>query len=417
MNKEYFESGIEWVGKIPVGWKVIPNKRMMFKVKNICNEYNGEDILSLSMNGVLKRDLDNPSGKMPESFDGYQRIKAGNLIMCLFDMDVTPRCIGLSNYDGLTSPAYTQFELFNKKYSKYYYYYYLYLDNTKELLHLSKNLRSSITDSQLGEMHIPVPCEEEAVKISDYLDLKCNKIDEIIDDNNKEIELLFEYKKSYIKEIFDKYLKKSNYINKKIGAISSLVTKQTGFDYSNTIKPSLKDDEEVDTIPYIQTRHFSSGIFDYNTEFHIPKEIAYKFPKILLNKKCLLFSIVGASIGTVVTFDNKKEAFLGGAICKVDLYDDDLYEYVENYMKSEYGQKQINDKINASAQPTITVQNVRDFVIPIFEKEDRDNLLNELTNVNTKIDKIINYRKKIIDKLEQYKKSLIYEVVTGKKEV
>lgn len=95
--REMKDSGIEWIGTIPDNWDIMPNKYLMWKKKRICPVYNGEDIISLSMNGVIVRDLD-AGGKMPTSFDGYQYIESGNLLMCLFDIDVTPRCIGLRKH-------------------------------------------------------------------------------------------------------------------------------------------------------------------------------------------------------------------------------------------------------------------------------------------------------------------------------
>ncbi len=90
--REMKDSGIEWIGDIPNDWNIMPNKYLMHKVKNICPVYHGEDILSLTMNGVIVRDLD-AGGKMPTTFDGYQKLEKGNLLMCLFDIDVTPRCM------------------------------------------------------------------------------------------------------------------------------------------------------------------------------------------------------------------------------------------------------------------------------------------------------------------------------------
>ena len=88
--REMKDSGIEWIGQIPTNWDVVPHKRVMHKVKEICEQYNGEDIISLTMNGVIKRDL-TAGGKMPTSFDGYQYVKPNDLLLCLFDIDVTPR--------------------------------------------------------------------------------------------------------------------------------------------------------------------------------------------------------------------------------------------------------------------------------------------------------------------------------------
>ena len=119
-------SGVEWIGEIPEDWETIRNKRIMKKVKNICEHYNNENVLSLTMNGVIVRDLDNPNGKMPLTFDGYQYINENNLLMCLFDIDVTPRCVGIIKNNGVTSPAYSQFELTEKADVNYFYYYYFF---------------------------------------------------------------------------------------------------------------------------------------------------------------------------------------------------------------------------------------------------------------------------------------------------
>ena len=198
-DAEMKDSGIEWVGQMPLAWDAVPNKYLMYKVKNVCPVYNGEDILSLTTNGVIIRDL-NGGGKMPTSFDGYQKVTPGNLLMCLFDIDVTPRCIGLVKNFGLTSPAYSQFVMRADAYAPYYYYYYLMVDYTKELLHMAKNLRHSLTEDQLGAIKAPNPPYEEQVQIAEFLDKKCAEISRVIEDKNKQLATLDEYKKSLIFE-------------------------------------------------------------------------------------------------------------------------------------------------------------------------------------------------------------------------
>lgn len=193
------ECSVSWARQIPQHWKVMPNKHLMTKIKNICPIYKGEDILSLTMYGVIVRDLD-AGGKMPSSFDGYQYIKKGNLLMCLFDIDVTPRCIGIIKQNGITSPAYSQFKMKKIANARFYYYYYLMLDYTKELLHLAKNLRHSLTEDQLGAIKQLVPPLDEQQEIADYLDNKCAEIEQIIADKKSQIETLDGYQKSLIYE-------------------------------------------------------------------------------------------------------------------------------------------------------------------------------------------------------------------------
>ena len=198
-DAEMKDSGLKWIGEIPSSWNVMPNKYLMKKKKIICPIYNGENILSLTMKGVIVRDLD-AGGKMPTSFDGYQRLEPGNLLMCLFDIDVTPRCIGLIKQAGLSSPAYSQFVLNDIGNAEYYCYYYTMLDNDKTLLHLAKNLRHSLTEDQLGAISVIVPPIDEQAAIANFLNTKCEKIDKVIADKIKQLEILAEYKKSLIYE-------------------------------------------------------------------------------------------------------------------------------------------------------------------------------------------------------------------------
>ena len=193
------DSGIEWIGQIPEHWEVMPHKRVMHKIKEIQEVYNGEKILSLTMRGVIVRDLDG-GGKMPTTFDGYQKVYPNNLLQCLFDIDVTPRCVGLIKDEGLTSPAYSQFELFPNGYAPYYDYLLRYMDDIKAMLHLSKNLRNSLTETDFGAIPTCVPPFTEQQTIADYLDEKCGEIDKLIFIKQQKIESLKEYKKSIIYE-------------------------------------------------------------------------------------------------------------------------------------------------------------------------------------------------------------------------
>lgn len=194
------DSTLEWIGNIPAHWEIKPNKYLMKKLKQIQPIYEGEDIISLTVNGVVKRDLDNPSGKMPTSFDGYQFVYPGNLLMCLFDIDVTPRCIGLIKDFGLTSPAYSQFVLNKDVDAAYYYYYYLNLDFNKELLHLAKNQRHSLNEEQFGAIKTVVPPLDLQVAIAKHLDERCDEINKCISAKQEQITTLEAYKKSIIFE-------------------------------------------------------------------------------------------------------------------------------------------------------------------------------------------------------------------------
>lgn len=180
----------------------------MHKEKNLCKKWTGEEVMSLTMNGVIVRDLQNPTGKMPATFDGYQYIEDGDLLMCLFDIDVTPRCVGKVTYDGVTSPAYSNFKVHDNASRDYFYYYYLMVDNTKELLHLAKNLRHSFTEEQLGQLKVPMPPLSEQKVIADYLDELVHKLMKSLQKRRKVLMNMLKLKQSVIFEAVTKGLDK-----------------------------------------------------------------------------------------------------------------------------------------------------------------------------------------------------------------
>lgn len=193
------DSGIEWIGNIPAEWEVVPHKRIMHKVKEICEQYNGEDIISLTVNGVVKRDL-TAGGKMPTSFDGYQYVEPNDLLLCLFDIDVTPRCVGVVRDYGVTSPAYSRFVMHDGYYNAYYDYLLRMIDDNKVFVHLSKNLRSSLTESDFGAIKTCAPPLAEQKCIAAFLDVRCDEIDALIAKKQQYLAEIENYKKSLIYE-------------------------------------------------------------------------------------------------------------------------------------------------------------------------------------------------------------------------
>src|SRR5690606_32566069 len=103
----YKHSGVEWLGEIPQGWELIANKNIFKLTKNeVGKKSSNYALLSLTLKGIIERNLDD-GGKFPSDFDTYQEVKIGEFVFCLFDVEETPRCIGLSSYDGMITGAYT----------------------------------------------------------------------------------------------------------------------------------------------------------------------------------------------------------------------------------------------------------------------------------------------------------------------
>ena len=194
------KTSLEWIESAPTHWEIAPHKRMMRKIKRLCDHWAGEPVLSLTTNGVIVRDIASGKGKFPATFDGYQYISAGNLVLCLFDVDVTPRCVGLAKQGGVISPAYSQFEMLDGAYAPYYDYYLRAMDDRKLYVHLTSTLRHSFTEDTFGMIPALRPPFEEQVRIAAYLDDFCSNVDRLINAKQSIIDDLKAYKQSLIYE-------------------------------------------------------------------------------------------------------------------------------------------------------------------------------------------------------------------------
>lgn len=411
--REMKNSGLKWIGEIPYSWNVMPNKYLMKKKKVICPVYKGEDILSLTMKGVIVRDLD-AGGKMPTSFDGYQRLEPGNLLMCLFDIDVTPRCIGLIKQEGLSSPAYSQFELNDMGNAEYYCYYYTMLDNDKTLLHLAKNLRHSLTEDQLGAISVIVPPIQEQKKIADFLDAKCSEIDALTADIQTQIDTLEQYKRSIITEAVTK------------GLNSDVEMKDSGIFYMASMNAKWR----LTKIGYICTK--LSRLFK-------PEDTAL----ICSNSGKVLVRADDVT-GKMVSDDNAMQGIHAGdiAIHGMDTWhgaialsdydgkitrvvhvcdsteDKRFIVYYLQYLAFQGVYKLISNGVRGNTSDFRSWDKVSDIWIAIPKtKEEQKNICDYLDRQCKSIEKVIAEKKEQLEVLDEYKKSLIYEYVTGKKEV
>ena len=419
--QEYKESGIEWIGKIPKNWNVTYNKYIMTKIKKIVPKYKNEDILSLTMNGVIVRDEDDNTGKRPLTYDGYQKVNKGNLLMCLFDIDVTPRCVGYINNDGITSPAYSQFKMEHYNSAKYYYYYYLMLDQSKELLHLAKNLRHSLTEFDFGAIPVIVPPLNEQVQIAEYIECEYKKIDLILNNVKKQIEILNKYKRSLITEKITK------------GLNNNTEMKESGIDWIGKIPKKwnikritnisslkgrigwqgLTTEEYIDEGPFLITGvDFNNGTIEWNNCVHVSEWRFKQAPEIQIKDGDLLITKDGTVGKVAITKNTPSKVTLNSGVLlirpmKEKIYINKFIYYV--ILSNEFWHW--FDYINSGNTTIIHLyQNVfAKFTFAIPDINEQKEIVNYLDQKCKKIDEIINIKQKQIEKLENYKKSLIYE--------
>lgn len=184
----------------PASWKIVRNKSFMsltgVKVGNRADEYV---LLSLTTKGIIVRDLESGKGKFPKDFDTYQFVRKGELVFCLFDIDETPRTVGLVDTEGMLTGAYTALKVNTEiALPEYIYNYYLCVDNIKALKPYYSGLRKTVRADKFLQIYIPLPPLDEQRAIVSYIEEKCQKIDKLASELQSEIDYLKEYKQRLI---------------------------------------------------------------------------------------------------------------------------------------------------------------------------------------------------------------------------
>ena len=204
---KYKAMNLPWISEIPAHWEIRRNKNIFTEMKAEVGERSSDyTLLSLTLNGIIPRDMD-AGGKFPSDFGKYKIVKKGYMAFCLFDIDETPRTVGLSNYDGMLTGAYTIMQVSNIN-PRYVFYYYLALDNGKQLKPLYKGLRKTIKIDTFQSTKMPVPPCEEQDQIVRFLDWKVSDINRLINIKRREIERLKRLRKAVERKVLGNGLKK-----------------------------------------------------------------------------------------------------------------------------------------------------------------------------------------------------------------
>lgn len=195
---EYKDSGTPWLGKVPAHWEILRNKNELFpKANHIGDNPNNLPLLSLTKKGIIMRNLTSGKGKFSSDERKFLIVEPGDFVFCHYDIQETPRTIGLSSLLGYITGSYNVYG-YRGKNRRFFYYLHECFDDGKLLCPLYKGLRNTIQQDRFLSMRICLPPEEEREAIVAYLDKKCAEIDELISRRHAIIERLKELKQSII---------------------------------------------------------------------------------------------------------------------------------------------------------------------------------------------------------------------------
>ena len=194
-------SGISWIGDIPKHWHFLRNKNLFIPHYEAVGTRNDIPLLSLTTEGVILRDVESGKGKFPKDFEKYNVVYPNCIIFCLFDIDETPRTVGLCHNYGMITNAYSSFKIADSVLPRFVNYYYTVVDNIKGLRPYYTGLRKVVQGNKFMQLKVPIPPIEEQEEIVDYIDRKTTEIDRLVVELTYQVEYLKEYKQRLIADV------------------------------------------------------------------------------------------------------------------------------------------------------------------------------------------------------------------------
>lgn len=426
--REMKDSGIEWIGKVPSTWNILRNKNAFFCTKNLVGtESTNTQLLSLTTKGIRKKDINNAEGKLPESFDTYQYVRENDIVMCLFDLDCSAVFSGISFYNGMISPAYRVLTCKKFIVPRYAHYWFNYVSDGRKFNHYAKNIRYTISYDEFSTLPILCPDIETQQRLSAYLDEKCTKIDIIIEKQQKIIEKLKAYKLSLITETVTK------------GLNLDVKMKDSGYEFIGTV-PEHWDVCRLRNIGTPQNGISKGGDFfghgypfvsygDVYRNFLLPETVnglvettkkereqySVKEGDIFFTRTSETIEEVGFSS---VCEKNIENATFAGFVIRVRPFIDNLLTaFAKYYFRSNHHRFYLVKEMNLVTRASLGQNLLKSMPVLLPPKKEQQEIADYLDKKCSAIDSAIKKKQALIEKLTEYKKSLIYEVVTGKKEV
>ena len=421
----YKNSDSEWLGEIPASWPMVLLSQIVTQVKNKNSDLSEKNLLSLSYGRIKRKPIDISGGLLPASFDGYNIIGANDIVLRLTDLqnDHTSLRVGLSPERGIITSAYTTMRPKNSKGAKYLYYLLHTFDIRKGFYGMGSGVRQGLNYDEVKRLKLPLPPDKEQEAIAAFLDEKVAHIDSVIAEAKASIEEYKAWKASIIYEAVTKGLDPDVEMKDSgVEWIGYMPTKWSRTKLSNCFNivgsgttPTSDDDSYyIGNINWLQSGDINGGIVKA-TKKQVSEEAYDKFSALKVYKAPFMaIAMYGASIAN--TSIVQVDACTNQACC--------VFSAPNEFIVLEYvfyavlgAKEELLLSARGGTQPNINQDILKKLMIPIPSKPEQEYIVCSLNFKCGKINELIAEKESLISDLETYKKSLIFEVVTGKRKV
>lgn len=417
--REMKDSGISWIGEIPKEWTIMPLYCFYSERKNK-NIFGAENnLLSLSYGNVIRKDINTSEGLLPSNYNGYNIVEAGDIIIRPTDLQNDKRSLrtGLSKERGIITSAYIALKPKNGINSRFYYYLLHTYDILKVFYNMGNGVRQGLNYDEFAKLMVYSPSDTEQQRIAEFLDRECGKIDGLKADIQAQIDTLEQYKRSVITEAVTH------------GLNPSAPMKDSGAGWMPLIPLHWKADKLKFHLRQRGIKNqIDKQVLSLYREYGIVPKDSRDDNHNVTSEDVSDYRYV--RVGDFVV--NKMKAWQGSVA--VSNYEGIVspayfvYEFSDDLINKRYFHYLMRNKTYATefrrlsggireGQWDLPSEALNNTIILLPPLDEQQEIADYLDNKCAEIEQIIADKKSQIETLDSYKKSLIYEYVTGKKEV
>lgn len=417
------DSGIEWVKDIPSTWDVAYLSAVLSERKNKNIGMKENNLLSLSYGNVIRKDITTNDGLLPESFEGYNIIEKDDIVLRLTDLQNDHRSLrtGLCKERGIITSAYCTLKKNSSKYDSRFLQYYLHsFDICKGFYGMGAGVRQGLNYDGIRKTEILLPPLAEQIAIADCIEEKTKKVDALIANQEAQIEKLKAYKQSLITEVVTK------------GLDSNVPMKDSGVEWIGEIPKhwrlnrlkyiasyndeSLSEKEPDDLV----IRYVEIGSVTLENGITNIEEMQFVNAPSRARRITKVGDVIVSTVRTylkAIAPITEDGLIVSTGFCVIRPNKSISSKYLEYFTKSDIFSDCVSSNSVGISYPAINASRLMNFYIIEPPEDEQKRIAEYLDQKCSKVDELISIKQQKIEKLNQYKKSLIYEYVTGKKEV
>ena len=433
----YKNSGVEWLGDVPEHWESNRLKKYLIERNEKNSPIKTDNLLSVTMyQGVIpvSEKQGNGGNKPKENLENYKISYPNDIV--LNSMNVIVGSVGLNKYTGLISPAY--YALYNRNKNnniKFFSYIFHNPFFQKGLFGLGNGImykesedgklntiRLKIPMEKLNQVVLPCPSISEQNQIVAFLDTETARIDNLISKQEKLIELLEEQRKSIISHAVTKGLNPNAPMKDSgvewLGEVPehwdvAVVKRAFIVKLGKMLQPDQKDETDV-IKKYLKASNLTwDGVKDIDNEMWFSKN---DLKKLKLEIGDLLVA-EGGDVGKSCIFDSNEEFYYQNSVNRVRGQKNNANKFLYYWLFTLKYSGYIDILCNKSTIAHFTAEKLNETILLLPDSVEQNEIIAYLERENGKINQLILKQQSLIEKLKEYRASIISHAVTGKIDV